>query len=31
MEDWPTGTHSWGYWEDDLHNSWPMLARSMGI
>ena len=27
----PTGTHSWGYWEDDLHNSWPMLARSMGI
>ena len=25
----PTGTHSWGYWEDDLHNSWPMLARAM--
>ncbi len=22
----PTGTHSWGYWQDDLHNSWPMLA-----
>ncbi|RVW06031.1 alpha/beta hydrolase [Rhodococcus spongiicola] len=27
----PGGTHSWGYWQDDLHNSWPMIARSMGI
>ncbi|MFC4603067.1 alpha/beta hydrolase [Rhodococcus kronopolitis] len=27
----PAGTHSWGYWQDDLHNSWPMLARSMGM
>ncbi|NIL74548.1 alpha/beta hydrolase [Rhodococcoides kyotonense] len=27
----PVGTHSWGYWQDDLHASWPMLARSMGI
>ncbi|GAB2636667.1 alpha/beta hydrolase family protein [Prescottella soli] len=27
----PTGTHTWGYWQDDLHNSWPMIARSMGI
>jgi len=27
----PTGTHSWGYWKDDLHNSWPMIARSMGL
>ncbi len=26
----PAGTHSWGYWEDDLHNSWPMLARAVG-
>lgn len=26
----PTGTHSWGYWQDDLHNSWPMIAGSMG-
>lgn len=26
----PNGTHSWGYWQDDLHNSWPMLAESMG-
>ncbi|MDE8647611.1 alpha/beta hydrolase family protein [Rhodococcus qingshengii] len=23
-----TGTHSWGYWQDDLHNSWPLIARS---
>ncbi len=27
----PAGTHSWGYWQDDLHNSWPLIARSMGI
>ncbi|MCX5044010.1 esterase family protein [Aldersonia sp. NBC_00410] len=27
----PVGTHSWGYWEDDLHSSWPILAQSMGI
>ena len=27
----PGGTHSWGYWKDDLHNSWGMIARSMGI
>ncbi|MGO4204469.1 alpha/beta hydrolase [Rhodococcus sp. TAF43] len=27
----PGGTHSWGYWQDDLHNNWPMIARSMGI
>ncbi|NMM92764.1 esterase, partial [Rhodococcus sp. SRB_17] len=27
----PTGTHSWNYWQDDLHNSWPMIARSMDI
>ncbi|MCJ0906142.1 alpha/beta hydrolase family protein [Rhodococcus sp. ARC_M6] len=26
----PTGTHSWGYWQDDLHNSWTMIARSIG-
>ncbi len=25
----PGGTHSWGYWEDDLHNTWPMLARDL--
>ncbi|MBD0322008.1 MAG: esterase family protein [Aldersonia sp.] len=27
----PTGTHSWGYWQDDLHSSWPVLARAMGV
>lgn len=26
----PAGTHSWGYWRDDLNNSWPMLADAMG-
>lgn len=25
------GTHSWGYWGDDLKNSWPVLARGLGI
>ncbi|SEK66653.1 alpha/beta hydrolase [Rhodococcus maanshanensis] len=27
----PTGSHSWGYWQDDLHKAWPMLARSMNL
>ncbi len=27
----PTGTHSWSYWENDLHKSWPMPAWSMGL
>jgi len=27
----PTGTHSWGYWQDDLHKSWPFLADALGI
>ncbi|MBB3039401.1 alpha/beta hydrolase [Hoyosella altamirensis] len=26
----PTGTHSWGYWEDDLKDSWPMIAQAIG-
>ncbi|WP_425569823.1 alpha/beta hydrolase [Rhodococcus olei] len=26
-----SGTHSWGYWQDDLKYSWPILARSLGI
>ncbi|MFD4291799.1 alpha/beta hydrolase [Rhodococcus sp. NPDC058505] len=26
----PNGTHSWGYWQDDLHRSWPMLADALG-
>ncbi|MTE17236.1 alpha/beta hydrolase [Nocardia aurantiaca] len=27
----PVGTHYWPYWEAALHNSWPMMAASMGI
>nr|WP_307718865.1 alpha/beta hydrolase family protein [Rhodococcus fascians] len=23
------GTHSWGYWQDDLHNSWPMFEQAL--
>lgn len=23
------GTHSWGYWEDELKRSWPQLAASL--
>lgn len=26
----PNGTHSWGYWQDDLRQSWPMMAAAMG-
>lgn len=25
----PNGTHSWGYWQDDLKQSWPMMANAM--
>ncbi|MBY6682672.1 esterase family protein [Rhodococcus sp. BP-316] len=25
------GTHSWAYWQDDLHESWPMVAGSLGL
>ncbi|ORM38211.1 esterase [Williamsia sp. 1135] len=24
-----TGTHSWGYWQDDLHKSWPMISAAL--
>jgi diacylglycerol O-acyltransferase / trehalose O-mycolyltransferase len=27
----PAGTHSWGYWEDALKASWPVLANGMGL
>ncbi|MEV6059712.1 alpha/beta hydrolase [Nocardia asteroides] len=27
----PVGTHYWPYWEQALHESWPMLAQGMGI
>ncbi|WP_408642099.1 alpha/beta hydrolase [Speluncibacter jeojiensis] len=23
------GTHSWGYWQDDLHAAWPVLDKAM--
>lgn len=26
----PTGTHAWGYWQDALHESWPMMAAAIG-
>lgn len=26
-----SGSHSWGYWQDDLKNSWPVLQRSLGL
>lgn len=25
------GTHSWGYWQDELKRSWPVLAEGMGV
>lgn len=28
----PVGTHSWGYWQDDLHNSWgSTIAPALGL
>ncbi|MFD5175102.1 alpha/beta hydrolase [Nocardia sp. NPDC058379] len=27
----PNGTHSWGYWTDDLHRSWPLFARALRV
>ncbi|MGB3769876.1 MAG: alpha/beta hydrolase family protein [Rhodococcus sp. (in: high G+C Gram-positive bacteria)] len=26
-----SGTHSWAYWEQDLHESWPMVSTSLGL
>ncbi|WP_372508350.1 alpha/beta hydrolase [Nocardia amikacinitolerans] len=26
----PNGTHTWRYWQDDLHKSWPLLAAALG-
>lgn len=25
----PAGTHSWEYWQQDLHNTWPALQRDL--
>lgn len=27
----PSGTHKWGYWNDELAVSWPILMRSVGL
>ncbi|MEH6795300.1 MAG: alpha/beta hydrolase family protein [Rhodococcus sp. (in: high G+C Gram-positive bacteria)] len=27
----PTGTHSWAYWEQDLHDAWSVIAPSMDL
>lgn len=27
----PRGTHSWGYWQDAFHQSWPLLADALGL
>ncbi|HEY5857659.1 MAG TPA: alpha/beta hydrolase family protein [Aldersonia sp.] len=26
----PVGTHSWGYWRDALHDSWPTIGPAIG-
>ncbi|MFC4375207.1 alpha/beta hydrolase [Nocardia halotolerans] len=26
----PSGTHAWPYWQDDVHDSWPMFAAALG-
>ncbi|NNH75592.1 esterase family protein [Nocardia uniformis] len=26
----PVGTHSWSYWQDTLHASWPTIAGAIG-
>ncbi|QIS15159.1 esterase family protein [Nocardia arthritidis] len=27
----PAGTHAWSYWQDDVHQSWPMFAAALGV
>ncbi|MEV6555312.1 alpha/beta hydrolase family protein [Nocardia sp. NPDC051756] len=26
----PAGTHAWTYWQDDVHQSWPLFAAAIG-
>ncbi|MCD2119455.1 MULTISPECIES: alpha/beta hydrolase [Rhodococcus] len=26
-----SGTHSWGYWQEDLKDSWPVLQKALGL
>ncbi|MEU7764254.1 alpha/beta hydrolase family protein [Nocardia sp. NPDC049190] len=25
------GTHAWSYWQDDVHQSWPLFAAALGV
>ncbi|MVU78448.1 esterase family protein [Nocardia sp. ET3-3] len=25
------GTHAWPYWQDDVHDSWPLFASALGV
>ncbi|WP_051027247.1 alpha/beta hydrolase [Nocardia higoensis] len=25
----PTGTHAWGYWQEDLHRAWPVFEAAL--
>lgn len=25
------GTHQWGFWQDDMWESWPVIARGLGL
>ncbi len=27
----PTGTHSWGYWQQAMKDSWPVLSDGLGL
>jgi diacylglycerol O-acyltransferase/trehalose O-mycolyltransferase len=27
----PVGNHSWGYWQEDLKESWPTIERGLGV
>lgn len=27
----PTGTHSWPYWQFELHQAWPLIAQALGV
>ncbi|MEV4240573.1 alpha/beta hydrolase family protein [Nocardia sp. NPDC049737] len=26
----PAATHAWAYWQDDVHQSWPLFAAALG-
>ncbi|WP_026343811.1 alpha/beta hydrolase family protein [Nocardia sp. BMG111209] len=31
IEENPVGTHSWSYWQDTLHSSWPTIGPAIGV